>query len=443
MPVIRFAEIWVGCLLVVGSVGAQLHALDSPSDWAEWRGVSGNGSSPDAKPPITWSESENIAWKLDLAGKGHATPIVSKGRVYISSAIPVGPRKTPVYNSAPGAHDNYPVDQEHRFVVTAIDALNGKKIWESEVARALPHEGGHYTGSLASHSPLTDGTLIFAFFGSRGLHALDLSGKVVWKREIGTMATRHAHGEGASPALEDGVLVVNWDHEQQSLIVAYEASSGKELWRLNRDEMTSWSTPLIVAHQGSHQVIVSATKRVRSYNLRTGELVWECSGLARNVVASPVHHEGVVVVGNSYDKQAMMAIRLEGASGDISGSPNILWSTTRMTPYVPSPLMYKGVLYFLRHNQAVLSCLDPLTGKDLRGPFRLGGLREIFASPVAADDRVYIVGKSGATLVFGHGAEPRVLALNKLEDQFSASPAMVGDALFLRGEKFLYCLREQ
>ncbi len=443
MLVTRFTKSCLVFSLVAACLGGRSYSAGIPSDWNEWRGATGNGSSLDAKPPTTWSESKNIAWKVALPGKGHATPIISNGRVYISSAIPVGPKKSPIFNPAPGAHDNFPVDQEHRFVVAAIDVASGKTIWETEVARTLPHEGGHYTASLASHSPLTDGTLVFAYFGSRGLHALDLSGNLVWKQEFGHMETRHAHGEGSSPALKEGILVVNWDHEKQSFIAAYDARSGRELWRSNRNEMTSWSTPLIVSHQGSHQVIVSATERVRSYELRTGQLIWECSGLARNVVASPVHHEGVVIVGNSYDKQAMMAIRLEGAKGDISGSANVLWSSTRMTPYVPSPLMYKGVLYFLRHNQAVLSCLNPMTGETLRGPFRLGGLREIFASPVAADDRVYIVGKGGATLVFSHEAEPRVLALNKLEDRFSASPALVGDALFLRGESFLYCIKEE
>lgn len=427
-------------IVTLVALGALSESPARGENWPSWRGPSNVGSSATAKPPIKWSEGDNISWKAALRGKGHASPIVWDDLVFVSSAEAFGPQKEAVYNPAPGAHDNFPVDREHRFLVSAYHAQTGDPRWEIEVARALPHEGGHYTGSLASHSPLTDGNRVYAFFGSQGLYALNLEGEIVWKRNFGRMDTRHAHGEGSSPALRNGILVVNWDHEGESQVFAIEAKTGEVLWKQAREENTSWSTPLIVAHKERFQVVISATKRVRSYDLETGDLVWECSGLARNVVASPVISDGVVIVGNSYDKRAMMAIELDGASGLINDTKNLLWSTTRMTPYVPSPLVYQGALYFLRHNQAVLSCLNPRTGEILRGPFRLGGLREIFASPVAADGRIYIVGRNGATLVLSHEAKPQVLALNSLEDQFSASPALVGEALYLRGEKYLYCI---
>ena len=443
--VVRVGRRW-GCverllgICLGGLVGMQLSAGEA--FWPAWRGPHGNGSSLTAKPPMEWSEEKNVAWKVAVPGKGHATPILWGNRVILSSAIPVGERREPVRNLAPGAHDNFPVDQTHRFVVTAFQLSDGRLLWETEVAREFPHEGGHFTGSLASHSPLTDGQRIYAFFGTRGLHALTMDGKQEWQRDFGRMETRHAHGEGSSPALHNEILIINWDHEKQSKIHALKADSGEEIWSVERDEMTSWSTPLIVPNENRYQVIVSATKRVRAYDLESGTLVWECSGLARNVVASPVYHNGLVIVGNSYDKQAMMAIRIRGAQGDVSRTDSVVWSLNRMTPYVPSPLVYDGVLYFLRHNQAVLSCLDPMTGDSIRGPYRLAGLREIFASPVAADARVYVAGRSGATLVFSHEPQPRALQVNRLSDRFSASPALSGKSLILRGEKFLYCLRE-
>ena len=430
-------------LLVGGffSCGAALHASDRENRfWPAWRGPNDNGSASKAKPPLKWSESVNLAWKTSIPGKGHSSPIVWEDKVYLTAAVPVGDLQEPVRNMAEGAHDNHPVRQTHRFVVLALSARNGSRLWETEVASVFPHEGGHYTGSLASHSSLTDGNRVFAHFGSRGLFALNMNGEIVWKRTFGRMATRHAHGEGSSPALENGIIVVNWDHEEQSQVIALNAETGDQIWQADRDEMTSWSTPLIVSHEDRFQVIISATKRVRSYDLETGKLIWECAGLARNVVATPVFINGVVIVGNSYDKQAMMGIRLRGARGDITNSEQVLWTKNRMTPYVPSPLIYDGALYFLRHNQAVLSCIDPLTGKNLRGPYRLGGLREIFASPVAADGRVYVTGRNGATLVLSHETQARVLAVNELDDQFSASPALVGEALYLRGEKSLYCI---
>lgn len=432
--------IFLGGVAGVPGGGAADHDAVA-ANWPAWRGATGNGYSDVADPPVTWSETENLGWKVTLPGLGHSSPIIWDNTVVVTLAEPVGAAREPVYNRAEGAHDNHPVDRDHRFVVVGLDQATGEQRWETEVTRVFPHEGGHYTGSLASASPVTEGERIYAQFGSRGLFALDFDGDIVWRRDLGRMDTRHAHGEGSSPALAEGVLVVNWDHEGRSRLRGVKSATGDDLWSVDRDEMTSWSTPLIVPFEDSYQVIVSATKRVRSYDLRTGQLIWECAGLARNVVASPVAADGIVVVGNSYDHQAMMAIRLAGAQGDVTGTSSVLWSLNRMTPYVPSPLLYGGVLYFLRHNQGVLSCLDLQTGKSLRGPFRLSGLREIFASPVAAAGRIYIVGKEGLTMVFRDGEKPEVLAMNRLADRFSASPALAGEAIYLRGEKALYCLR--
>jgi outer membrane protein assembly factor BamB len=254
------------------------------------------------------------------------------------------------------------------------------------------------------------------------------------------MDTRHAHGEGSSPALHGDTLVVNWDHQGESFIVALNKDTGETLWKQAREEITSWSTPLIVEHDGRAQVIVSATHRIRSYDLKTGDLIWECGGLSRNVVASPVSANGIVFAGNSYDRQAMLAIRLAGARGDITGTDNVIWQLDRMTPYVPSPLLDQGTLYFLRHNQGVLSGHDLDTGESRFDPIRLPGLRQAFASPVAAAGRMYFADRSGVTIVLGQGTPPTLLAVNQLEDAFSASPALAGDALFLRGERFLYAL---
>jgi outer membrane protein assembly factor BamB len=166
-------------------------------------------------------------------------------------------------------------------------------------------------------------------------------------------------------------VVANWDHEGQSFLVAFDALTGDERWRTARDEVTSWATPIVVEHAGKAQVIVSGTKRVRSYDLATGHIIWECGGLSRNVVASPVSADGMVYAASSYNTQALLAIRLEGATGDITGSDQIVWARTRHTPYVPSPLLYGGTLYFLRHYQGILSRVHAETGEDVTGPVRL------------------------------------------------------------------------
>jgi outer membrane protein assembly factor BamB len=310
------------------------------------------------------------------------------------------------------------------------------------VRTAFPHEGGHVTGSLASISPVTDGERLYASFGSHGLYCFDLQGQLIWKKDLGRMDTLHAHGEGSSPVIDGESLIVNWDHEGDSVLYAFDKKTGKERWKVKRDDKTSWSTPLVVEHQGRKQVVISATKRVRGYNLADGALIWECAGLSRNVVSSPVAGNGMVFAGNSYDWQAMLAIRLEGATGDITSTDRVAWRMNRLTPYVSSPLLYGSTLYFLRHNQNILSRIEAATGKPRAEPLRLEGVTEIFASPLGAAGRIYIASRNGTTLVLGHSetGENPTLAINRLEEVFTASPVAVERDLILRGEKFLYVL---
>jgi len=309
------------------------------------------------------------------------------------------------------------------------------------VHEEFPHEGGHVTGSPASNSPVTDGRLLYAFFGSHGLYCLDFDGAIKWQRDLGKMHTLHAHGEGSSPVIYRDTLIVNWDHEGDSFLYAFDKHTGKELWKVSRDEKTSWSTPLIVEHEAGAQVVVSATKRVRGYDIATGRQIWECAGLTENVVSSPVFTHGLVIAGNSYYQQAMLAIRLAGAKGDITGTDRVAWALKRNTPYVSSPLLYDETLYIIFHNQNVLGRLDPITGQARGESLRLEGIRDfIFSSPIGAAGRIYVTGRDGATVVLRHDRENATLAVNQLDDSFSASGALVDKEIYLRGEKFLYCI---
>jgi outer membrane protein assembly factor BamB len=411
--------------------------------WPQWRGPLANGVAPFANPPIHWSETNHVRWKSPLPGKGHSSPIVFGDSVYVLAAVPVGEAQKPVYDDAPGVHDSAPVTHRHQFVALAISRRDGNVSWKKVLREEWPHEGGHVTGSLASNSPVTDGEALYVFFGSRGLYCLSLNGDLKWSKDLGRMHTLHAHGEGSSPVLHGDTLIVCWDQEGDSFLCAFDKRTGKQFWKVPRDEKTSWSTPLVVEHAGKPQVIVSATKRVRGYDLATGAQLWECAGLTDNVVSSPVYTDGVVIVGNSYYSQAMLAIRLAGAQGDLTGTDKVLWKLNRMTPYVSSPLLYDDTLYFLRHNQNILSRLEPTTGKARGEALRLEGINDfIFASPVGAAGRIYVTGRDGVTVVLRHDRENAALAVNRLQDSFSASPALVARELYLRGERFLYCIAE-
>jgi len=416
-------------------------ALDPLHFWMQWRGPLANGVAPHADPPVEWGETKNLRWKVALPGKGHSSPIVFGDRVIVMAAAPVGEPQVPVHDAAPGVHDSVPVTHRHQYAVFALARRDGRVLWKSVVREEWPHEGGHTTGSPASNSPVTDGALIYAFFGSRGLYGLDLDGNVKWQKDLGKMQTLHAHGEGSSPVLHRDTLIVNWDHEGSSFLYAFDKLTGDQRWKVARDEITSWSTPLVVEVEGKPQVIVSATKRVRGYDLATGIQLWECAGLTDNVVASPVHHDGILIAGNSYYRQAMVAIRLAGAQGDVSDSASVVWRMNRLTPYVPSPLLYGDTLYHLRHNQNVLVRLDPATGRSRGDLVRLEGIRDfIFSSPVGAAGRIYVTGRDGRTVVLSHVRDNAVLAINELDDSFSASSALVDKELYLRGEHFLYCI---
>ena len=430
------------CCLLTVPVAAAEGAVDANQQWPQWRGPLGTGAAPEADPPVEWSESKNIRWKIALPGRGHSTPIVWGDRVYVTTAVPFGEAVTPKPETAPGAHDNVLVTHRHAFMVMAIGRRDGKIVWQRTVREALPHEGGHYSGTQASASPVTDGEHVFAFFGSHGLYCLDLDGVVQWEADFGEMQSKHGHGEGSSPALHGDTLLVNWDHEGRSFVAALDKRTGTERWKVARQEVTSWATPIVFEQGGKAQAIVSGTDRVRAYDLATGKVIWECGGLSANIVASPVAADGMVYAGSSYEKRAMLAIRLDGARGDITGTDRVAWTRTRGTPYVPSPLLYKDALYFLAHYQGILSRVHAKTGQDRPGAFRLGGIRDVYASPVGAANRIYITDRTGLTVVIRHGDTPELLARNRLDDRFSASAAVVGRELFLRGEQHLYCIAE-
>ena len=408
--------------------------------WPQWRGPRGTGVAEHANPPVEWSEQSNVRWKVAIPGRGHSSPIVWGNRVFLTTAIPYGDMLPPKYSGAPGAHDNLPIRQRHRFVALALDLGSGKVTWQKTLHETLPHEGAHYTASLASASPVTDGEHVYAYFGSHGLFCLNFAGDVIWNQNLGKMQTKHGHGEGSSPALHGDTLVVNWDHEGASFVVALDKATGKQRWRVHRDEVTSWSTPIVVPVGDDLQVIVCGTERVRAYDLKTGRVIWECGGMSNNIVATPVAAEGMVFVGSSYEKRILMAIRLSGARGDITNSDHVVWSVQRGTPYVPSPLLYGDALYYLTHYQGILTRVHAKTGEAQPGAMRLGRLGNIYASPVAAANRVYVTDQEGVTAVITHDAIPRVLAWNELDDRFSASVAIAGDSILLRGDQHLYRL---
>ncbi|MGK0185603.1 MAG: outer membrane protein assembly factor BamB [Verrucomicrobiales bacterium] len=327
----------------------------------------------------------------------------------------------------------------HQFSVVCLDRKSGKPIWSKVVKEALPHEGHHRDHGYASASPITDGKHLYAYFGSRGLYCLDMDGNVKWEKEFGQMQISNGFGEGTSPALHGDTLVIKWDHEGDSFIAALDKNTGDEKWRKSRDERTSWATPYIVEYDGVVQVIANASEKIASYDLKTGDLIWESTGMTRNVIPTPVAGDDIVYVTSGFRGSALQAIKL-GSKGKVKDTDSIVWSHDEGTPYVPSPLLYEGRLYFFQANDARLSCLDAKSGKVHYSRETVEGLRGVYASPIGVGGKIYLVGRKGSVAVIKSSDKLEVLATNKLDDEFDAGAVVVADELFLRGKKHLYCL---
>ncbi len=421
-------------------------AGEAERQWPQWRGPHHNGVAPHSDPPTTWSETENVRFKVEVPGRGLASPIVWGDKVFLLTAVAMDPEAYQASQKAAAAkleRKEWPPSVEpvkQAFLVLALSRRDGSVAWRRTATERVPHESHYLDSSFASASPVTDGERLFAHFGSNGLYAYDLEGELLWSVDLGDMTTRRGFGEGSSPALHGDTLVVNWDHEGDSFIVALDARSGEQLWRTDRPgEVTSWSTPLVVESGAGLQVVVAATGRSRGYDLETGQEIWSAAGMTVNTIPTPVHSGGIVYLTSGYRGNLMQAIALADARGPVDDAA-VVWTFDRHTPYVPSPVLYEDRICFLKHFKNIFTCLDAGTGEVLYTEKRLEGITNVYASPVAAAGRIYIFAKDGRSVVLGAGREYQLLATNALDDGVNASPAIAGDEIFVRSDRYLYAI---
>jgi outer membrane protein assembly factor BamB len=450
---------FIGALLTVLLVYSNSYATSGENYWPNWRGPDNTGVSKTANPPVKWSETENIKWKVPVPGEGLSTPIVWENKIIFLTAIETDVRGTasagsnavltPAANPRGGGRNSRsgfgvgggPTNQ-YKFDVVCLDRETGKTLWQKTAIQTTPHEGHQQTGSYASYSAVTDGKRIWAGFGSRGVYCYDTDGNPIWKRDLGKMRIKMGFGEGSSVALAGDALIVVMDQEDQSKIYALNKDNGEILWEKDRDEGTAWATPLPVEFDGKIQIVTNATKLVRSYDLKTGDIIWQCSGQTQNVIPSPVAGLGMVFCVSGFSGNKIQAIEL-GHEGNLNGTAGIKWEVSnKTTPYVPSPLLYGERLYTLYNNNAILSCYNAKNGTPLYESQNIEGAKGYYASPVGASDRIYLASQNGATIVIKNSDQYEVLAANKLEDQFDASPALVDNQIILKGHKSIYCIAE-
>ncbi len=420
------------------------------ANWPTWRGIGLSGVSPDGNPPVKWSESENIKWKVALKGDGsNSTPVVWGNKIIFLEAVKTDKadqgataQPQPSQNSGRrGGMGGGKPTNIYQFNVVCLNRANGQPVWEKTVTEVLPHEGHHNDHGFVSYSPVTDGKLIWANFGSRGLYCLDMEGNIKWSKELPQMTIRAGFGEGGSATLVDDKLIILCDHEGDSFIAAFNKITGDPIWRQSRDERTSWTTPFIVEANGKPQIVVACTNLTRAYDPANGNVIWECGGQTDNVIPTPVAGFNMVFCTSGYRGSKLQAIKL-GHAGDLTGTDAIAWEVNTATPYVPSPLLYQDKLYVLTSNNNVVSCYNAQTGQNYYQKQNLDGLQGVYASPAAAAGRVYFIGRNGATCVIKNSDKLEVLALNQLDDRIDCSPVIVGNELYLKGKKSLYCIAE-
>ena len=438
-----FALAVLGGLIAPAAAGD--FATDKAANWHHWRGPNADGSAPAANPPAKWDAKTNIKWKVELPGRGSATPVVWGDRIFVLTAIKTDRKATAAELPKPDPRFERKTDPPthfYKFVVMCFDRNTGKPLWEKVAAEKVPHEGHHASHSYAAGSPTTDGKRLYVSFGSFGNFCYTLDGELVWQRDIGRINSRLGWGEAVTPVIHGDRLLLNWDQEADSALHCLDAATGEVKWTAKRDEKTTWHTPLVAEFGGKSQVVTNGTTRIRSYDITNGAVLWECAGMTVNPIPSPVRYGDSAIVMSGYRGAAAVSVPL-GSKGDLGKEGKTDWRTSPGTPYVPSPVLVGDRVYFTQANDGLLTILDAKSGKPGVAKERLPQVKSFYASPMTAAGRVYFVDRVGTTVVLKAGDAVELLAVNKLDDPIDASPVPVGKSLYLRGEKYLYCVEEK
>ncbi|MGH7493559.1 MAG: PQQ-binding-like beta-propeller repeat protein [bacterium] len=445
---IKRVSFTLGCVsvLVLGAGGYTTNAAPKDTNWSQWRGSDGTGVSSETNLPVEWSSNKNIKWKAPLSGSGHSSPIVWGDRVFLTSEIEgeVVAGAQAVKHVNEGEDYKHPdavaADRHHTFKVMCLARDSGKLLWEKTAYEGSVFDDRHRKSSHAAPTPATEGKYVYAYFGTEGLYCFDFKGNLIWKAMPGPIATL-GMGVGTSPLLFENLIILQCDEDngEKSFMIAYDAKSGKEAWRVPRKIQVSWSTPLLVRTAQRPELIASGNESIISYDPKTGKELWRMKGHESNAVPSPVAGHGMVYVSTGYPLKRTFAVKL-GASGELDSlNANIIWRYNKGSAYVPSPILYGDYLYLMT-DRGLLTCLEAKTGQVVYEGARLPVPATFTASIVAYEDKLLLTSEGGETFVIKAGAKHEVLAMNSIEEPVYASPAISSGMIFIRGERNLYCI---
>ena len=424
---------------------AWLSTTVGATNWPQWRGPGGMGISTEKNLPVEWSATKNIKWKTPIAGRAHSSPVVWGNKLFLTTAIegPVVPGARAVKHMDGDKEflhpDSIGADRKHTFKVICLNASNGKVLWEQTAFEGTPYDNRHRKSSFAASTPATDGKMVYAFFGTEGLYAYDMNGKLQWKADLGKLGTV-GMGTGTSPILHQDFVILQCDEENgaASFIVAVDKKTGKEAWRTPRKVQVSWATPILVTTAKRSELITSGTEAVIAYDPATGKELWRHKGVESNAIPSPVANQEMVFISAGFPAKIAMAIRL-GQSGDLTGSANVAWKYAKGTAYVPSPILYGDYLY-LTTDRGILTCLDAKTGEVKYEGGRIPIPATFTASPVAFDGKILLTSEDGDTFIVKAGPKHEILGTNSVGEPVYASPAISDRKIFIRAENNIYCI---
>ncbi len=410
------------------------------NEWPQFRGVGARGvAADDPRLPHSWSETENIVWKKPVAGEGWSSPVVWGNRIFVASCVSSAGNLPPDGGLYDGRFSDAIPTNEHRWVVSCTDFDTGESMWVTVVHRGVPQTSRHKKNTYASETAVTDGEHVWAHFGDLGTYCLDMDGEVVWSKSWPDVETRYGYGTASSPVLHQGRLYIVNDNEGQSYLLALDKVTGREIWRVDRDEGTSWATPFIWENSGRTEIVTSGRDKIRSYDL-DGTLLWELTGMSPLSIPSPFADDDLLYVASGYvgsDARPIYAIRA-GASGDITletgttSNEFVAWSLPMGAPYHPTPLLYSGALYTL-HDRSFFTCHDAATGDEIYGKQRIARDTANFtASPWAYNGYVFCLNEDGDTFVIKAGPGFKVVGRNSLGEMAMATPAIADGSLIVR-----------
>jgi len=430
--------------VVLTSISIVIASAATAEDWTQFRGANHNYLAEADALPTDWSNGNNIRWKTAVPGEGWASPVVSGEKVFIATAI----QEVEGKDTAPPPEMRSPrigADSVYRWELHCLDLSTGETLWHRVALRANPRVRTHHANTYASETPVTDGTHVYVYFGMMGLYCYDFDGELVWSKDLGGYKMDGDWGTGSSPILYNDTLYLQIDNEERSFLVALNPTNGEERWRVERDEVSSWSTPMIWRNKVRTELI-TCSKFVRSYDPATGEQLWSMNLEGGRSSASATGNMDALFFGNERRSDGggdLFAVRA-GASGDISrvgeGAPSdsLLWQLHRLGPDFASPLLYDGSLYIFGRNRGSIGVFDPATGDRRDGIERLPGARSFWSSPWGYDGNVYCIDEGGTAFVVASGPDPELVATIPLNEEVRASPAIIDGALILRSKQHVY-----